>query len=679
MKQLQALGLLGSIALATVLSTLCAAADRYANTAAVAGTEAKAALEAGASSVTVAVMADGKIVYAKAFGEIGPDKSAPADVNTQFNMGSIAKLFPAIAALQLGEQGKLDLDKPVTDYLPKFRMRDARYKKITIRTLLNHSSGMPGTNYADIIGSRKDPDYVAKTLALLRNSDLKSNPGDINVYCNDCFTVAQAVVARRSNMSFASYVNDNIFKIAGMDNSSYYFKDGNPNIATIYDPNSQTGVIPTEYVNSQGSGGVSSTAIDLCLLSRALSGGELLNPRSIREFEKNQTGPLGSSFSAGVGLGWDDVSVPEFAAKGITVLNKAGDTIFFHSQLYIAPNENLTVAASVAGPATLDPGVIEELARKALRAALDDKGVLSKTTTSPAALPQPAVIPKEVYKYEGIYGSFIHAIQKFAFSKEDNVLNIENLVNGEFVPRGFLGGIPLHYMNDGRFYAGNTGFSFAIAQDGRKLFQQHNPDNRGVRTIGESISPDEGIETSEFEDMTWVPHNFSAYDFNNLASKGLYKTETIKALPGIIYLYSGAPVIPDLPGLDSVPYGLSDKYTSRMILPYVRDQVGIKITYKNRTKMLEAGPFVFTDAETVPFLRKSEKIIIGNNGNNVARKVASATSFASTIPADGRILIYAPDGDNIFDSLVIRNETNELEPGSIIVFIGDRRAVFATK
>jgi hypothetical protein len=95
--------------------------------------------------------------------------------------------------------------------------------------------------------------------------------------------------------------------------------------------------------------------------------------------------------------------------------------------------------------------------------------------------------------------------------------------------------------------------------------------------------------------------------------------------------------------------------------------------------MLEAGPFVFTDAETVPFLRKFEKIVIGNDGNNVARKVASATSFASTIPADGRILIYSPDGATLFDSLVMRNETKELKPDSIIVFIGDRKAVFATK
>jgi D-alanyl-D-alanine carboxypeptidase len=88
-----------SLMLSASMSNLCAAYDQYANTAAVIGTEAERALESGAFSLTVAVMADGKIVYAKAFGLIGPDKSTPADVNTQFNMGSIAKLFPAIAVL----------------------------------------------------------------------------------------------------------------------------------------------------------------------------------------------------------------------------------------------------------------------------------------------------------------------------------------------------------------------------------------------------------------------------------------------------------------------------------------------------------------------------------------------------------------------------------------------------
>ena len=656
--------------LSSSISTLCAAADRYANTAAVAGTAAAAALQAGASSVTVAVMADGKIVYADAFGMIGNDKSTPADVHTQFNIGSISKIFTAIAILQLRDQGILDLDKPVTDYLPEFRMKDNRYKQITIRTLLNHSAGFPGTNDHKSIGSLTDPDYLAETLAILQESYLKSDPGDISVYCNDCFTVAQAVIERLSHMSFAAYLSGNIFNIAGMNNSSVYYEDGNPNIATVYNSDWLNGIVPTEYVNVLGSGGIASTAVDLCLLSQALNSGQLLTPDSINEFEKNQTGPLGSgSYFADFGLGWDQVSVPQFAVRGITVLAKGGDTNFFHGQLYTVPKANLTVATIVAGP---HPA--REISTAVMWAALADKGAVSKATTAPAALPGAAVIPPEVYQYKGIYGWGIpSAIVQVTFNSGENALNLAVLRNGVFVPSSTL-----YYTSDGLFYepATKRSFSFAVANDGRKLIQQHLDDNGGVITTGESINQDDDMDTSEFNDMTWVPYNYWAYDFYQLG-RGLYKTGAINGSPGNIYLYSGMPQSLSLG--DSAAYGLSDQYTSRLILPYALDLVDIKIIHKNGMKVLKTDAFEFTDAKTVPLLKKFEDIVIGNDGYNVARKVASETAFTSTIPADGRILIYSPDGTNIFDSLMTGNKTQTLKADSIIVFIGDPNAVFVPK
>lgn len=87
-------------------------------------------------------------------------------------------------------------------------MNDPRYRQITIRMLLDHTSGMPGTNSYKLFGSKDNPAYVAETSALLRESPLKSNPGDINVYCNDCFTVAQAVIERVSGMSLADCADE---------------------------------------------------------------------------------------------------------------------------------------------------------------------------------------------------------------------------------------------------------------------------------------------------------------------------------------------------------------------------------------------------------------------------------------------------------------------------------------
>jgi CubicO group peptidase (beta-lactamase class C family) len=117
---------------------------QYTRTAEVARTEEASALASGAFSGTLAVIADGKIVYARAFGKIGAGRSSTPDIETQFNAGSISKVFTAVAMLQLRERGKIDLDKPVTDYLPEFRMKDERSGKITIRMLPITPQGSQG-------------------------------------------------------------------------------------------------------------------------------------------------------------------------------------------------------------------------------------------------------------------------------------------------------------------------------------------------------------------------------------------------------------------------------------------------------------------------------------------------------------------------------------------------------
>ncbi|MBQ4487671.1 MAG: beta-lactamase family protein, partial [Oscillospiraceae bacterium] len=66
-------------------------------------------------------------------------------------VGSVSKVFCTVCALQLSEQGLLDIDAPVTDYVPEFTMQDERYKDITVRMLMNHSSGLEGNVFGDMI------------------------------------------------------------------------------------------------------------------------------------------------------------------------------------------------------------------------------------------------------------------------------------------------------------------------------------------------------------------------------------------------------------------------------------------------------------------------------------------------------------------------------------------------
>ena len=95
-------------------------------------------------SATAAIMVDGKLVYAEGFGMANREKSIPVDRATLFNIGSISKVYVATAIMLLVDDGKVSLDKPVTDYLPEFKMADDRYKKITVRMTIEPRIGPTG-------------------------------------------------------------------------------------------------------------------------------------------------------------------------------------------------------------------------------------------------------------------------------------------------------------------------------------------------------------------------------------------------------------------------------------------------------------------------------------------------------------------------------------------------------
>lgn len=74
-----------------------------------------------------------------------------AQQDTVYGIGSVSKMYVTTAVMQLVEEGKIDLDHPITDYLPEFQMADERYKNITVRMLLNHSSGLMGSTFSNNI------------------------------------------------------------------------------------------------------------------------------------------------------------------------------------------------------------------------------------------------------------------------------------------------------------------------------------------------------------------------------------------------------------------------------------------------------------------------------------------------------------------------------------------------
>ena len=169
------------------------------------------------SSATAAMMVDGKIVYAEGFGLRDRGNNLQVDTETQFNMGSVSKIFTAASILVLAQEDRLSLDDPVTDYIPEFSMSDPRYKDITVRMLLNHTSGFHGTNSKDGFTSVKNRNYISQTLESLKTGTLMHDPGAISVYCNDGFTVAYWEFANQKLLEWRALVEQQSVKVFPKD------------------------------------------------------------------------------------------------------------------------------------------------------------------------------------------------------------------------------------------------------------------------------------------------------------------------------------------------------------------------------------------------------------------------------------------------------------------------------
>ena len=312
-------------------------------------------------------------------------------------VASVSKVFVSAAAMQLADQGKLDIDAPVTDYLPEFRLADPRYKDITVRMLMDHTSGMMGTYNHDSMcfgyRSRLPHDNFLKNISGER---LKAAPGEYAAYCNDGFNVLELVVERVSGEDYTDYLENHICKPLGLQQT------GTP--WNAFETAEQMKVFmknteyPADYCLNVGEGGVLSTASELSRFGSAFFTGNtvLLSDKAKKEMSTcNRDDP----YVDGFGLGWDEVSYQEYEEAGVKILSKGGDLVFQHSELLVAPDDEISVGViSSGGSSTYNT----QLAMALMDIALEEKGI-SISRNKPDKKELLDSIPEEYLKYEGIY------------------------------------------------------------------------------------------------------------------------------------------------------------------------------------------------------------------------------------------------------------------------------------
>ena len=137
----------------------------------------------GAVSVQYALWENGEVTLQGHDGVYSKTENRALTDDDLYGIGSISKTYTAAAMMKLVEQGKVDLDEPVTAYLPDFTMADPRYTQITVRMLLNHSSGLMGgtTNDAFLFGDQGNDDAPSRLLERLAGQTLQAEPGAYSV------------------------------------------------------------------------------------------------------------------------------------------------------------------------------------------------------------------------------------------------------------------------------------------------------------------------------------------------------------------------------------------------------------------------------------------------------------------------------------------------------------------
>jgi CubicO group peptidase (beta-lactamase class C family) len=161
----------------------------------------------------------GKVIAAVAVGKVG---AKPLEVTSLFELASCTKPFTAVAVMKLAEQGKLKLDDSIADHLPGI---PENCRAITVRHLLQHTSGIPGTNTN---GAGTD---LAVVLPTFLEGGPQATPGERHEYWNQGYALLSEVIARASGQSYTAYCREAIFKPCKMESTRFTGERAPPKIS----------------------------------------------------------------------------------------------------------------------------------------------------------------------------------------------------------------------------------------------------------------------------------------------------------------------------------------------------------------------------------------------------------------------------------------------------------------
>ncbi|UMV46794.1 beta-lactamase family protein [Paenibacillus macerans] len=635
------------------------------------------------ASIQYALIDQGKITISGQAGLNDAGGKIPLTSDTMYGIGSTSKMFTAAAVMMLADQGKVNLDTPLIEYIPDFKMQDERYKRITPRMLLNHSSGLPGSSLGSAFLFEDNDSHAHDTLLKqLSAQTLKADPGAFSVYCNDGFTLAEILVERVSGMDYTAFIHQYLTGPLQLSHTKTP-KDqlDVSNMAALYYPAYQ-GQLPSLTANVIGAGGIYSTAEDLVQFADVFmkdSKNRVLSEQSVHameqeEYKKGLWPEEADTSVVNYGLGWDSVKLFPFNDYGIKALSKGGDVLLYHASLIVLPEQNMAAAVLSSGGSS---SINQMLAAELLLQSLKQKGTIKEFRPAKSfGKPDKTEIPGSMFKYAGYYVATNQQV-KVAFA--DGEMLITTPLNPEAPEQKLV------YTAEGAFVSedGSVQVSFVTEKNGRTYLRERH--YATVPELGQAALNVYSAEKLEEAEGAPLPPEIEAA-WEKREGKTYYPVN--EKYSSVIYQLMRPALrigrTDDLPGY-LVDKKIIDSNTavSRHQIPGTgsRDTAEYRFFSREGVEYFEALGSIYISEDGVKPLHAGKKSTVMLQAGETARwytvpKAAAGKTMTVGMPEHGAFAVYDANGLCVNFTVVSGSNQVQLPENGTIVFAAGERARF---
>lgn len=390
------------------------------------------------TGVSAALVKDGRVAWAEGFGFADRENGLAMTPDTIVGIGSVTKTFTALALMQLHAQGRIDIDRPVTAYVPTLHIgtRGADLAHVTVRSIMNHTSGLPSDVFKNT--GLESGDYTG-VIDLLNETQLAAWPQTIGLYSNIGYSVLGNVIRNVSGQEYPDYVKAHILQPLGMERSGFVTDSALPARTRLYYQDGR--LTPPLELRDQPAGGLYADVKDMARYAIAMMAawrgrtGLPMTPGSVQTMFQLSNAAIRIETNK-KGLGWF-----MFQAGDAFAMYHAGSTGFANAALLLLPQKQVAAVIlvnSVGGNVLASDFAFRVLEDHGLKTA-DIRPTPHLPPINENALPMtlsPALLATHVgdYARKRTFATVTRDGNDLLLKDPDGTLRLQSLSDGSFRP-----------------------------------------------------------------------------------------------------------------------------------------------------------------------------------------------------------------------------------------------------